>query len=168
MQAKQDTCSVIHGLLTGRSALGHKKLKMDPAEVDGLPRSAVKSLTMPTAVAATAAVVVAAAQAYKKLITDPAEVDGLPPTALGLAAQQARSEGHESASAEKGPWLLTLDFPSYYPVMTHCKNRCGWGCAIVERAFHTPGHCCVNAGFLPRVPLCQQRLLSQLGVYRIG
>lgn len=63
-------------------------------------------------------------QAYKKLITDVKEVDGLPATALGLAAQQARSAGHDKATAESGPWLFTLDFPSYYPVMTHAKNRC--------------------------------------------
>jgi hypothetical protein len=38
-------------------------------------------------------------------------------------ASQARAAGHESANAESGPWLFTLDFPSYYPVMTHAKNR---------------------------------------------
>lgn len=64
-----------------------------------------------------------ATKAFKKLITDVKEVDGLPATALGLAAQQARSAGHEKATAESGPWLFTLDFPSYYPVMTHAKNR---------------------------------------------
>lgn len=41
--------------------------------------------------------------------------------------KQARSAGHEKATAESGPWLFTLDFPSYYPVMTHAKNRCGRG-----------------------------------------
>jgi oligopeptidase A len=59
----------------------------------------------------------------KKLVTDPADVEGLPATALGLAAQTAVGEGHEGATAEKGPWVFTLDFPSYYPVMTHAKNR---------------------------------------------
>lgn len=66
-------------------------------------------------------------QAVKKLVTDPADVEGLPATALGLAAQTAVSEGHEGATAEKGPWVFTLDFPSYYPVMTHAKNRWGQG-----------------------------------------
>ena len=63
------------------------------------------------------------AQAYKRLVTDAAEIEGLPATALGLAAQTAKKEGHEGATAESGPWLFTLDFPSYYPVMTHAKNR---------------------------------------------
>ena len=46
-----------------------------------------------------------------------------PPAALALAGQQAGKEGHPEATAEAGPWLLTLDFPSYFPVMTHAKNR---------------------------------------------
>ncbi|GIL51270.1 hypothetical protein Vafri_7134 [Volvox africanus] len=64
-----------------------------------------------------------ATKAFRKLLTDPADVAGLPATSLGLAAQQAAREGHEGATAEKGPWLITLDFPSYFPVMTHAKNR---------------------------------------------
>lgn len=58
-------------------------------------------------------------------MTDKGEVDGLPPSALGLAAQTARTEGHKDATPENGPWMLTLDFPSYMPVMSHAKNRCG-------------------------------------------
>ena len=49
-----------------------------------------------------------------------------PCAALALAALQASKEGHEGATPEAGPWLLTLDFPSYFPVMTHAKNRCVW------------------------------------------
>ena len=64
-----------------------------------------------------------ATKAFKKLVTDKADVDGLPESALALAAQQAKSEGHEDATAENGPWLFTLDLPSFFPVMTHGKNR---------------------------------------------
>lgn len=64
-----------------------------------------------------------ATKAFKKLVTEKAEVDGLPESALALAAQQAKSEGHEDATAEAGPWLFTLDLPSFFPVMTHAKNR---------------------------------------------
>ncbi|KAK9861820.1 hypothetical protein WJX84_004840 [Apatococcus fuscideae] len=64
-----------------------------------------------------------ATKAFKKLITDKALVDGLPQSALGLAAQQAKAQGHDEATAESGPWLITLDFPSYFPVMSHAKNR---------------------------------------------
>ena len=45
---------------------------------------------------------------FKKLITEAADLDGVPPSAMSLFAQQAKSEGHEDATAEKGPWLLTL------------------------------------------------------------
>jgi len=54
-----------------------------------------------------------ATKAYKRLVTDKGEVEGLPATALGLAAQQAKGAGHEGATAEEGPWLFSLDFPSY-------------------------------------------------------
>lgn len=64
-----------------------------------------------------------ATKAFKKLLTDPAEIDGLPPSALGLAAQTAAANGHESATAESGPWMFTLDMPSYVPVLQHAKNR---------------------------------------------
>ncbi|KAF2600968.1 hypothetical protein F2Q68_00007219 [Brassica cretica] len=31
--------------------------------------------------------------------------------------------GNENATADTGPWLITLDAPSYLPVMQHAKNR---------------------------------------------
>lgn len=64
-----------------------------------------------------------ATKKFEKLITDKKEIEGLPPTALGLAAQTAVSKGHENASAENGPWVITLDAPSFVPVMQHVKNR---------------------------------------------
>ena len=32
-------------------------------------------------------------------------------------------KGHENATADAGPWLITLDAPSYLPVMQHATNR---------------------------------------------
>ncbi|RLN08954.1 hypothetical protein C2845_PM11G21000 [Panicum miliaceum] len=64
-----------------------------------------------------------ATKKFEKLITDKKEIDGLPPTALGLAAQTAVSKGHENATAENGPWVITLDTPSYIAVMQHARNR---------------------------------------------
>jgi oligopeptidase A len=55
--------------------------------------------------------------AWSKLITDVSELVGLPDSALGLAAQTARQRDHQEG------WLLTLDFPSYLPVMTYADNR---------------------------------------------
>ncbi|KAF5747307.1 cytosolic oligopeptidase A [Tripterygium wilfordii] len=64
-----------------------------------------------------------ATKKYEKLISDKKEIEGLPATALGLAAQTAVSKGHESATAENGPWIITLDAPSFTAVMKHAQNR---------------------------------------------
>lgn len=64
-----------------------------------------------------------ATKSFEKLITDKKDIEGLPPTALGLAAQTAASKGHEGATAENGPWIITLDIPSYLPVAQHAHNR---------------------------------------------
>ncbi|ONK68972.1 uncharacterized protein A4U43_C05F17950 [Asparagus officinalis] len=64
-----------------------------------------------------------ATKKFEKLITDKKEIEGLPATARGLAAQTAVSKGHENASAEDGPWVITLDAPSFVPVMQHVQNR---------------------------------------------
>ena len=58
-----------------------------------------------------------ATQAWKKHVTDEAELAGLPDTALAGAADRARAEGLEQG------WLLTLDFPVFFAVMSHAENR---------------------------------------------
>lgn len=57
-----------------------------------------------------------ATMAWSKLITDEADLAGLPESALAGAKQLAEAK-------EKDGWLLNLDFPSYFPVMTYCDNR---------------------------------------------
>ncbi|XP_022879824.1 probable cytosolic oligopeptidase A isoform X2 [Olea europaea var. sylvestris] len=64
-----------------------------------------------------------ATKRFEKLITDKKDVEGLPATALGLTAKTAMSKGHENATAENGPWMITLDAPSFMAVMQHAKNR---------------------------------------------
>lgn len=54
--------------------------------------------------------------AWSKLITDLNELDGLPESAIAAAKQAANEKNLEG-------YLLTLDFPSYLPVMTYAKNR---------------------------------------------
>ena len=61
-------------------------------------------------------------KAFKLLIENKDDIDGLPASALGLAAQTAKTNGHENASPESGPWMVTLDMPSYLPCMQHLKN----------------------------------------------
>ncbi|MCF6281146.1 MAG: oligopeptidase A [Candidatus Polarisedimenticolaceae bacterium] len=54
--------------------------------------------------------------AWSKLIADAEQLAGLPESALDLAKQNAEQREMEG-------WLLTLEFPSYLPVMTYADNR---------------------------------------------
>lgn len=64
-----------------------------------------------------------ATKAFKLKLTDNKDVDGLPPSALGLMAQTAKAEGNQDATPENGPWVVTLDYPSYVPFMKYATNR---------------------------------------------
>ena len=64
-----------------------------------------------------------ATKAFRITLTKSEEVDGLPATLLELAADTARQEGHEQATSSDGPWVLTLDYPSFMPFMQHSKRR---------------------------------------------
>jgi len=57
-----------------------------------------------------------ATMAWTKEINDLSELEGVPDNTLALMRQQAQAKGKEG-------YLLTLDFPNYYPVITYCKNR---------------------------------------------
>lgn len=64
-----------------------------------------------------------ATKAFKLKLTDKQDVAGLPPSALGLMAQTAKTEGEAVSSPENGPWVVTLDYPSYTPFMKYSTNR---------------------------------------------
>ncbi|MBW4545562.1 MAG: M3 family metallopeptidase [Symplocastrum torsivum CPER-KK1] len=64
-----------------------------------------------------------ATKAFSMTLTSKDEVDGLPPSLTSLAAQAAREAGEENATAENGPWRITLDYPSYVPFMQHSTRR---------------------------------------------
>lgn len=57
-----------------------------------------------------------ATQHYSKHITDVQELSGMPDLALRAAQQAAHAKGLAG-------YLLSLEFPSYLPVMTYCDNR---------------------------------------------
>ena len=57
-----------------------------------------------------------ATMGWSKLITDKAELSGLPESALAQAQAMAQAK-------EQDGWLLTLDMPSYLPVLTYGDNR---------------------------------------------
>lgn len=64
-----------------------------------------------------------ATKAFQLKLTTPEDIAGLPASLLSLAAQTARSQGETNASTETGPWVITLDFPSYFPFMKYSDNR---------------------------------------------
>jgi oligopeptidase A len=64
-----------------------------------------------------------ATKAYSLILTKPEEIAGLPASLLGQAAQAARAAGHEAANPTDGPWVITLDAPSYIPFMQHSQRR---------------------------------------------
>ena len=51
------------------------------------------------------------------------QVAGLPPSTLSQTAQRAQKDGHIQASADAGPWLLTIDDAAYGPIMEHLDAR---------------------------------------------
>jgi oligopeptidase A len=64
-----------------------------------------------------------ATKAFKLKLTTPEDIAGLPASLLSLAAQTARADGETNATTEAGPWVITLDFPSYFPFMKYSDNR---------------------------------------------
>ena len=54
--------------------------------------------------------------AWKKHVTDAALLSGLPETAKAQARQSAERENIDG-------WLLTLEFPAYFPVITYADDR---------------------------------------------
>ncbi|WGZ94500.1 MAG: M3 family metallopeptidase [Candidatus Thiothrix putei] len=57
-----------------------------------------------------------ATNAWTKQVLDVNELAGLPESALEMAAQTAKQRDMEG-------WVITLQFPSYFPVMTYADNR---------------------------------------------
>lgn len=57
-----------------------------------------------------------ATQAWEKHVLDTAELAGVPALALAAAQQAAARKGLAG-------YLFTLDFPSYFPVISYCDNR---------------------------------------------
>lgn len=64
-----------------------------------------------------------ATKAFSLTLTSKDEIDGLPPSLTSLAASSARAAGEENATAENGPWRITLDFPSFGPFMQYSTRR---------------------------------------------
>ncbi|MEQ9459484.1 MAG: M3 family metallopeptidase [Phycisphaeraceae bacterium] len=65
-----------------------------------------------------------ATKAYELIVTDAGDVEGWPKglRQLTAASYREKNEGSE-ATAEAGPWRVTLDYPILGPFMEHSRNR---------------------------------------------
>jgi oligopeptidase A len=64
-----------------------------------------------------------ATKAFALHLTSLDDVAGIPDSAKAQFAQAARGAGDEKATAEHGPWRVTLDFPSYSAFMRYGHRR---------------------------------------------
>lgn len=64
-----------------------------------------------------------ATKAFQLVLKTPEDRAGLPNSLLAQAAQAARDAGYDAATAEAGPWVITLDYPSYVPFLQHSRRR---------------------------------------------
>lgn len=64
-----------------------------------------------------------ATKTFSLTLHTPEDIAGLPPSLLSFAAHSAREAGEEQATAESGPWRITLDYPSFGPFLKHSQRR---------------------------------------------
>ncbi|KAG9409159.1 hypothetical protein AC1031_019421 [Aphanomyces cochlioides] len=60
---------------------------------------------------------------FEIIVTDKSELEGISDSVLSLLAQNTVAAGYADATTADGPWKLSLDMPSYSPVMSQCTNR---------------------------------------------
>ncbi len=99
-----------------------------------------------------------AGKAFHLDLTTSADITGLPQSLLALAAAAAGT-----GDAARGPWRITLDFPSYGPFMEHSQRRDLRETlyrAFVTRASAAPHD---NALVLERILALRQELAGLLG-----
>lgn len=64
-----------------------------------------------------------ATKAWNLTVSEKKRVEGIPLRALAFAAEKAKVAGHSEATAEKGPWIITLDMTMLVPVMNFAEDR---------------------------------------------
>lgn len=62
-------------------------------------------------------------KAFGLVVTDKADTEGWPDTLRHLSAVSYAKKNSTRPNPQNGPWLITLDSPSYLPFMQHCRNR---------------------------------------------
>jgi oligopeptidase A len=91
-------------------------------------------------------------KAFALTLTREEEVEGLPRTVRAQTAAAAKAAGYDGATAERGPWRVTLDAPVHIPFMEHARRRDLR--EIVYRAFVT----CASSGELDNGPLIDRMI----------
>jgi len=64
-----------------------------------------------------------AIKGYTLWVTDPRDTAGWPTPLLAAAAEAARQAGKPQATADAGPWRITLDDATAVPFLKHGRNR---------------------------------------------
>ncbi|RKP35391.1 hypothetical protein BJ085DRAFT_22744 [Dimargaris cristalligena] len=64
-----------------------------------------------------------ATKEFQLLVTDVERLAGCTPELRAQMAENAKKRDHPEATAEKGPWVLTLDYPVYGPFLMTCRDR---------------------------------------------
>ena len=64
-----------------------------------------------------------ATKAFELLLTTDEQIEGLPDSLLQLAAGSAQAAGHPNATAETGPWRISLDAPCLLPFLKYSGRR---------------------------------------------
>lgn len=82
-----------------------------------------------------------ATKAYSMELKQKDEIEGLPLSYLALASQSYQIKTTKDSTAENGPWLITLDYPSFGPFMENSSRsdlREKIYKAFIERASSEP------------------------------
>ena len=61
-------------------------------------------------------------KAWFLLVDDAAQIEGMPGSWRQMTAAAAKQHGHEQATADQGPWRITLDMPCYLPLIKDCRD----------------------------------------------
>ena len=128
MYAALETLQTSGGLDATRTRLVEKELlgmKLSGISLKGEAQARFNTLQKELAELATgfSNAVLDSRKAYELILSDAADVQGLPETLRQTTAASAKRKGHDNASAEDGPWRITLDAPIAAPFLKHCQNR---------------------------------------------
>ena len=93
-----------------------------------------------------------ATRQFSRVVRDPIEMEGTPPSLRELTAQNARAHGEPGATAEAGPWRLSLDAPVLFPFLEH------GACRPLREKLYRANITRASSGNLDNTPILEQIL----------